>query len=279
MPEIHETPSVDECLKQLRREKFLPLFYDVEITQAVENDRPRELYRLLLKKRKLDGMAERPLLDELLANRRLFGEALKKPPTMHTINGCGTSLHGNAEEDKSNCTYIATLFITLVFIPIFPLASYLVMPAQSGGWYFLRKVPLNRTMRLWRQLTAACLIAAACLTAGLVYHSQTYTKIHLVNALDVPVQVQFDQSAPLKVDPGSVKEITSVHRGRHHITARTISNKVIEELDVEVPARQDVIAYNVLGAAPLFAKSLIYYTDGKAPPNAKDERGELHQFC
>lgn len=279
MPELPTPPSADERLKQLRREKLKPFLHDVEIARAHEADQPHALYRLLLQKRKTASLADRPLIDELLANRRLFGAPLKKPPTMHTINGCGTSLYGKAEPDPADGTHIGTLFIVGVFAPLFPLASYLVLPAEKSGWYFLRKVPLNPKMRRWRQLTAAGMALAACVIAGLVYHAQTFTKVQLVNVLDVPVQVALDQASPVTVGPGKIGALHEVHRGRHHLTTRTVAGQVIEELDVDVPASQDVVVYNVLGAAPLFARGLIYYPKDKVPPAADNEKQEFQHYC
>ena len=279
MPEIPNSPSYDERLKQLRREKLKSLLHDVEVSRAIEADQPRALYRLLLKKRRTAGLADRPLIEELLANRRLFSEPVAKAPTMHTINGIGTSLYGKAEKDEADGTHIATLFLVLVFVPVLPLASYVVLPANTGGWYFLRKVPFNPKMRLWRKLFAAGIAAAGCLIAGLIYQSQNYATLHVVNALDVPVQVQLDRAAPLKVGPGGVAEMSSVHRGRHHVATRTLAGQPVEELDVTMPVGQDVVAYNVLGAAPLFARGLIYYADGKAPATAANEQQELIVYC
>lgn len=67
---------------------------------------------------------------------------------MFRINGCGTALYGKRAVDAQTNTYIATLYFTLVFVPIFPLACYRVQKAQTRGWYFLRKVAFDRARKI-----------------------------------------------------------------------------------------------------------------------------------
>ena len=65
---------------------------------------------------------------------------------MFTFNGIGTKLYGKAKQDDGS--YIATKWIVFLFIPLIPLASYLVLDWQNTGIlsrdYELIKVPLNR---------------------------------------------------------------------------------------------------------------------------------------
>src|ERR1041384_8070023 len=199
MPDTPPAPSMEEQLKALRRERLKDLMYDVEIARAVENDRPRELYRLLQRKRNSGGMAEQAPINELLNTRRLFAEKIKRAPTMYTVNGVGTSLYGKQEEDPNDGTYIATLFVVLLFAPLYPLGQYLVAPAGGRKWYFLAKVPLNRKMTLWRR---AAEIGALALSVGItvaVTFSRSHTDLQLVNGLDIPVTVQLDATAPVTV--------------------------------------------------------------------------------
>ena len=64
---------------------------------------------------------------------------------MFALNGIGTTLYG---EDKQNDgSYIATEWIIFFYIPLIPLASYLVLDWENGIFskkYELVKVPLNR---------------------------------------------------------------------------------------------------------------------------------------
>lgn len=264
-------------LKELRKDKLRSLMHDPEIARAVEDGRPRDLYKLLLIKHKTAGMAEQPQIDELLNNRRLFAEPLKTAPKMFTLNGVGTSLYGKQEPDPGDGTHIATLFFTFVFLPVFPLAQYLVTPAGGAKWYFHAKVPLGRKMRFWRQAALGGAAALACVVFGMIYYAQAYTKLHLVNGLDVPVTVQLDKTTPVAVPPGKTRALSSVSAGRHHLVTRTASGGTVEEFDADVPSSKDVVAYNVLGAAPLYAEGIIYYANGKEP--AKGEERPMQHYC
>src|SRR5258708_6887395 len=126
MPDTTPAQSFEESLKQLRREKFKPLMHDVEIARAVDEGQPHTLYRLLLKKLKTVPLADRPLLNELLNNRRLFAERVKRAPTMFTLNGVGSKLYGKQEPDPGDCSHIATLHAVVLYIPLYPLAQYWV---------------------------------------------------------------------------------------------------------------------------------------------------------
>jgi Flp pilus assembly protein TadD len=269
----------EEKLKILRRDKLRSLLYDSEIARAVEDGRPRDLYKLLLAKRKKAGLAEQPEIDELLDNRRLFAEPIKKPPTMFTMNGVGTSLYGKQELDPNDGTYIATLFFTLVFLPVFPLGQYLVSPADGNKWYFHAKVPVGRKMRSWRRASLAGAVVLACAAIGIIYYTHAFTKLQLVNGLDVPLTVQLDKATPMTVPPGQTRALNSVSSGRRHLLTRTVTGEMVEEFDADVPSTKDVIAYNILGAAPLYAEGIIYYAKGKEPNHPSEtERPPLQHY-
>jgi hypothetical protein len=80
-------------------------------------------------------------LQRVLAHRRWFVEEASAPG-MNTFNGIGTSLHGSAERDADG-SYIAKLFFTIFFVPIWPISEYLVQRAESRGGYFFRRVPMS----------------------------------------------------------------------------------------------------------------------------------------
>jgi hypothetical protein len=92
----------------------------------------------------------RPPIEQYCASHRAFQgmRPIKSPPSMFRINGCGTALYGKrAVDDKTN-TYVATLYATLIFVPIFPIACYRVQKAPTRGWYFLGKVAFDRTRKI-----------------------------------------------------------------------------------------------------------------------------------
>src|ERR1035437_7674128 len=68
---------------------------------------------------------------------------------MFSLNGFGTALYGKSEV-KSDDSYIATEWFVLLFLPIFPIASYRVLRGNTSGnvfgaktQYSTTKVPLN----------------------------------------------------------------------------------------------------------------------------------------
>ena len=276
MSEPAKPPPWEEKLRELRRQKLQPLLYDIEIARAVEESRPRDLYRLLLAKHKTAGLAERALIDDLLNSRRLFAEPLKRVPKMITADGVGTKLYGKQEEDPSDGTHIATLFFVLLFLPLYPLGQYLVAPAGGRRWYFLAKVPLNKKMLLWRRAALAGTFGVACVIAAAVFAAHSHTALQLVNGLDIPVTVQIDSAPAVRVPPVSHRVVPEVKRGRHHLAARTTSNELVEELDVDVPLARDVVAYNVLGAAPLYAEGIRYYASDARANNREHNAQEVY---
>jgi len=82
-----------------------------------------------------------------------------------TWNGCGTRFYGqrNTAEDGS---YITTLWVSLVWVPLLPLASYRIQPTGEGfnalvyrsDGYKVRKVPL-----CWTQVRNVYLAASPIL--------------------------------------------------------------------------------------------------------------------
>ena len=68
-------------------------------------------------------------------------EPIKKAPSLHTINGIGTTLYGNTDP-KPDGSHMATYYFVFFFIPIFPISRYRVIPT-GGGYRFLGKGSLR----------------------------------------------------------------------------------------------------------------------------------------
>ncbi len=93
---------------------------------------------------------ERQTIDEWiqLAKKRLVLEGIKQidsPPSMYTFSGICTRLYGKRNYDSASQSYIATLYFTIVYAPIFPLSAYRVRHAGGNQYQFLGKVPLKWT--------------------------------------------------------------------------------------------------------------------------------------
>lgn len=93
---------------------------------------------------------ERQTIDEWiqLAKKRLVLEGVKQidnAPSMSTFNGIGTRLYGKRNYDSASQSYIATLYFTILYAPIFPLSAYRVRHVGGNQYQFLGKVPLKWT--------------------------------------------------------------------------------------------------------------------------------------
>lgn len=70
-------------------------------------------------------------------------------PPLFRLNGCGVSVYGKRDVDEETGTYIKTLCICVLFVPLIPLAAYRVADASNGGWYFLGKERLSSFAKSW----------------------------------------------------------------------------------------------------------------------------------
>jgi hypothetical protein len=66
-------------------------------------------------------------------------------PSLRTVNGIGTTLYGKRSFDPQSATYIATLYFTIFYVPIIPIAAYRVRNLGASGYRFYGKVPLARS--------------------------------------------------------------------------------------------------------------------------------------
>lgn len=72
--------------------------------------------------------------------------AITSAPALFTLNGFGVSVYGNRDRwaDES---YVKTLCICLLFVPVFPLVAYRVFDGDEGGYVFMAKVELSKFAR------------------------------------------------------------------------------------------------------------------------------------
>ncbi|HET6246098.1 MAG TPA: hypothetical protein VFE47_00220 [Tepidisphaeraceae bacterium] len=95
--------------------------------------------------------------DELAARFPKLKIGASSPP-MFRLNGCGMALYGSRDHDAETGTYVATLCLCLVFVPIMSLKAYRVARAQRG-WYFIGSEPLSKFAKLWNLSLVAGIIA------------------------------------------------------------------------------------------------------------------------
>ncbi len=88
--------------------------------------------------------------------------------------------------------------------------------------------------------------------------------VWLVNALDVPVDVLVDGSKTT-VEAGAKVDVR-LRAGTRDVRVQTRSGELLEEGPFDVPGGYDVVVYNVLGAAPLYAAEVNYGSSDGTPP-------------
>ena len=136
---------------------------------AIGTGDPHAAYRALpALRRQLHG-EELAAVEMLLSRRSLFLRPLPAAPSMHTVSGIGTTLHGHDDADDEAGTYVATLWVVFLRVPMLPLGQYLVSDAGRSSYRFYGQVPDGPWLLAWRRalwvLGAALLLAA--LYAGL----------------------------------------------------------------------------------------------------------------
>jgi hypothetical protein len=231
---------------------------DAAIAKAVARGDAHAAYRALWWARLRGRLAEhRPTVDALLAHRALFVSPLRRMPVLQTINGVGASVYGGSDRDRDG-SYVKTHFLVVLFAPVFPLAQYLVKDADGGGWYFLGKVPMSTPVRIWNRLVVVGILAMVLAGALQAFHSSRYHDVHVVNGLPWTVQVAVGDVR--YGVPAGQRRTESVHTGRHSVRVTSASGAPVESGELEVEAGTDVIVWNVLGAAPVYERSVVYET-------------------
>jgi hypothetical protein len=237
------------------------------LARAIERGKPHAVYRALFWL-KLLGKTDRDseLVNQLLASRRLFIQPLEGAPTMLTYNGVGSRPYGNSEPDSSDGTYIMTLYLVVLFVPVYPLAAYLVRGASGEGWSFFGKVPLSSVGYVWQRALALAGVGAVAFGIFNAVGAARYNTVQVVNALPATVEVQVGAGGPVKVERGGVVGVrTKV--GNQDVVVR-LDGKELERGKLDVKRGFDVVAWNVMGAAPLFLETVSYSAEGSSSPPA-----------
>ena len=98
-------------------------------------------------------------LNTVRDNERLYGDLtpISSAPSLHTINGIGTTMYGSTDHDSESGSYLSTYYFVILAIPIFPISRYRIIPT-GNGYRFLGKAPL-RTFDKWHIAISLGLIA------------------------------------------------------------------------------------------------------------------------
>ena len=186
---------------------------------------------------------------------------------MYTLNGIGPRLYGRYQT-TSDGTYIATLWFTFVFIPIWPIAAFLVLPAPEGGWRFLSKTPFPPAAIWMRRVTAAATAVIAALAMWSSYWSGSHVDLHVYNGFDQPVVVEVADRARTVPAWGHIM-MEELGAGNTSISAAwEESSGPFESFDSDLSGHgRETVTYNVASRGLL---RLDYYAYGPDdPPEGK----------
>ena len=89
----------------------------------------------------------------------------------YSLNGCGTRYYGSRDKSPDG-SYVTTMWVTFVFVPVIPLRSYRVRPTGKGSNYVVysnqsyltRRVPL-----CWRQIGNVYFVVAPILALAIYF--------------------------------------------------------------------------------------------------------------
>jgi hypothetical protein len=238
---------------------------DAALRRAIEQGRPLDAYRALYwahRLRRLGDLGD--VAATLLARRRVFLKAITTVPRMFTYNGIGTSMYGRSDLDVNDGSYVATLYLVVLFIPIFPIASYLVRDGQGSGrrsWIVMAKVPAATSTYFWQRAVALGVLGLVLVATGSAIEGYGHGTLHVVNGLDRPITAQLSgASTRTPVAPGEEAAIRTTV-GEHKIEIRD-GERVIESSGLDVPRGRGAVVWNVLGAAPIYLDHEIYSKEG-----------------
>jgi hypothetical protein len=74
---------------------------------------------------------------------------IENVPSLKMINGIGFSVLGERDYDQLTNTYITTVFLFVLFIPVFAFGSFRVTEVSHQLYQFYGRVPMSRRVRIW----------------------------------------------------------------------------------------------------------------------------------
>ncbi len=241
---------------------------DKGVRRAIERGRAHALYRRLFWMKTLRRAGDdAELVKALLERRRLFFEPLKGAPIMFTYNGCGSTIYGSDDRDPNDGTYVKTLFLVLVFVPLFPFGSYLVRDGESSNsWFFIGRLPLGAFTYLWQRLVALGIVAGVASGIVASVDDVQNNTVHVVNSLAAVVRVRVGGQQEVDVLPQSVAEIRSAV-GEQRIEVFS-GGQQIESGTIDVRRGYDAVTWNVLGLGAVYRVPVRYVPAGLTPEDS-----------
>lgn len=285
--------------------KAVPQLYrfcqDPKIREAVELGDGAKLWKALKAAKKNPAFAnDQAAINEMLGVRRLFLHG-SGAPSLFTLNGFGTKIYGKSDE-SSDGTYITTLFLTALFIPVIPIKQYLVRHEGGNRYAFYGTVPSSDAIKAWQWVTLGgpAAMFVLLLVMGMIGAAvgpkgggSTYDSgggsfgdyfsgqtVYLTNGLDVPLKVQWK-------DPKDAKNVKSwkvasqgheratLPSGEVELDILSTDDVLLEHDKVTIPS-ESFVAYNIFASAPVYAQGAIYTKD--SVPLGTGEKEEYHYF-
>jgi tetratricopeptide (TPR) repeat protein len=127
-----------------------------------------------------------------------------------------------------------------------------------------------RRLRVKDLLLLAATLAVVGLGALWLWTENVVQRVFLVNRLGLPVDVSIDGHS--QALPAFALVTTSLHRGVHLVKV-SAGGRVLDEGPIDVPGGSTVVAYNVLGAGPLYNDTVVYGAGNASPAERFDFYG------
>lgn len=260
-------PPEEPILEKVARLEGEPSLFPPEVLRLHREGRALRARRELLRAAKTerdDRLAAKQRAHA--ADLRLWQEEVGGAPSMYTLNGIGTRLYGKAERAEDG-TYIATLWFTVLFIPIWPIRAYVVFPAEGGGWHFLSKTPLPPAAWGVRRGVGTVAALLVLFAAYSMYRSGTHAVVHAYNGFDRAVHVAVGETEQV-VRPRQAEVFEDVPaKSTRFRAAWDADDEPFESIDVDLTDRTDeTVVYNVGGRAVIEYERVLYGEGMPAEP-------------
>jgi hypothetical protein len=249
-------------LEAIASEMGDPGLFPTEVHRLYNAGKVRQARKHLLKHSRVERSVQRAAKQrEVADDLRFWLSPVSKGPGMFTFNGIGTRLIGRQQEAPDG-TYIGTLWFTIVFLPVWAISSYLVLPAEKG-WHFLAKTPLPTAHRLSRWLVGAVAGALVVWAGAAAYTATTHTDLFVYNGFDRPLFAQVNGTAQ-EVQARSHALFQDLPLEPTDLEARWEGDEEpFEELQVDLAGQgRATIVYNVASRG-LIAISYVLYGAGQ----------------
>ncbi|HET9064844.1 MAG TPA: DnaJ domain-containing protein [Gemmatimonadales bacterium] len=187
-----------------------------------------------------------------LRDSQMYGgiTPIKAAPGLATINGVGTRLYGRRDPDPENNSHTATLFFTVLFVPVFPIACYRVIETGSGQWRFLGKMPWSKFEKWYASVVTLGVISLVMMGSTGSSGSFASSGRRLVET-PAPAYAPQTASADDYFQPGNQRAVTSFEpssferealtRRRNEIERRYDELAALEEQLNEIDRKTDAI--------------------------------------